>query len=58
MKLLINKALTTVASVGGRNSQGDSEINNLSKIFRPGEAPALGQHDSSTRAPFVFWARL
>ena len=51
----------TVASVGGRNSQGDSEINqlsNLTKIFRLGEAPALGQHDSFTRALFIFWARL
>ena len=47
-----NAQYLTVASVGGRNSQGDSEINqlsNLTKIFRLGEAPALGQHDSSIK---------
>ena len=61
MQLSYMNPTATVASVGGRNSQGDSEINqlsNLTKIFRLGEAPALGQHDSFTRAPFIFWARL
>ena len=48
----ISNQVISVGSVGGRNSQGGSEINqlsNLSKIFRLGEAPALGQHDLSIK---------